>query len=75
MIVVCKNHLKNTAISCHFSKLVLSKDFSLLCEELIELYKKYYVINPEQEAYRDAFYCLIAQEEGAQKGLKKSVSM
>jgi len=63
MRVICKNHYKNLAISHHIGEVVFNPEFSNLFDELQYLYKTYALAEAEKEAFRDAFYSFIAQEE------------
>jgi hypothetical protein len=63
MPVIYKNHYKNLAISHHISEVVFNPQFSNLFEELHYIYKTYALEEAEKEAFQDAFYSFIAQEE------------
>lgn len=63
MPVIYKNHYKNLAISRHISEVVFNPQFSHLFEELHYIYKTYDLEKAEKEAFQDAFYSFIAQEE------------
>lgn len=63
MPVIYKNHYKNLAISHHISVIVCNPQFSRLFEELHYIYKAYALKEAEKEAFQDALYSLIAQEE------------
>jgi len=63
MPVICKNHYKNLVISHHIGEVVFNPQFSNLFEELHYFYKTYALEEAEKNAFQDAFYCLIAQEE------------
>lgn len=63
MATIWKNHFKNLAVTQQICEIVLNKEFSSLCEELIFLYKND-ILNPEKEAFRDALYSMLAQKDG-----------
>lgn len=66
-VVISKNHHRNLAVSCLVSEIVFNEEFSHLCEELVIIYRKYNVNNPEQEAYNDSLYCCLTQKESGIK--------
>ncbi len=63
MFNVASNHYRLTATCQLVSEIVLSEEFTTLCEELFVLYQKYGLTNPEQEAFKDAFYSFYSQNE------------
>ncbi len=69
MVKVARNHYKTLATSQLACKIIFDKEFSSLYEELEIIYKNIDVDKPDQEAFLDAFYCILAQKETPQKVL------
>jgi hypothetical protein len=74
MMKICKHHFKNLAVSRQICEIILNKEFSNLCEELLIIYKTSSLHEPEKEAFQDAFYCIIAQENSSQSILNRALS-
>ncbi len=73
MVNICKNHHKNLVTTRQICEIVLNKEFTNLCEELLYLYKNH-TLNPEKEAFQDAFYSILTQEDRTQWGINKALS-
>lgn len=74
MANVCRNHFKNLAVSRQICEIVLNKEFSTLCEELLYIYKTSSLHEPEKEAFQDALYCIITQEDSRESILNRALS-
>lgn len=67
MVTVARNHNKALATSQLARKIIFDKEFYSLYEELENIYRNVNVDKPDQEAFLDAFYCILAQRETSQK--------
>lgn len=75
MPVICKNHFKNLSISHQLCEIVFNPQFSNLFEELQYIYKNYSLNETEKEAFQDAIYCFIAQEDHDQMQLSSALHL
>jgi len=62
----CKYHYKNSTISQQICEIIFNPQFSNLFEELHYIYRSSAIKEAEKEAFRDALYSFIAQNDQAQ---------
>lgn len=74
MPVICKKHYKNLVLSRQICEIVFNQEFSNLYEELLYIYKTYALNEPEKEAFQDAFYSLMAQDDCTQIIFNRALS-
>ncbi|PKM87275.1 MAG: hypothetical protein CVU87_09885 [Firmicutes bacterium HGW-Firmicutes-12] len=63
MIAVSRNHYKCFETARLIREIYYSKEFSLLYEELLDIYKRNKTDNPEKEAFQDAIYSILTQKQ------------
>ena len=69
MYQIIENHTVLLQTSRSICKIVFNKEFTSLCEELSSIYSVYMLENPEQEAFHDALYCFLTQQEKTRRAL------
>jgi len=69
MALVDRKHQTSQAVSRLVAEIVFNSEFTKLWEELVIIYKEAALLNPDQEAFRDAFYTIYTERQSGAKAL------